>query len=150
MQRYLLDSNVFDAILDQGIAIEQLQRCGRFAVTRVQKSELKNTPDKERRGKLLQIMESLELEKIPLDSGIWLDDLHWDDDQPWRDDLGPDCEHFTKGKTNKPWKDALIGEAAKHHDLILVSNDGPFLKKASMAGIPTMALTEFLAHVGRI
>jgi predicted nucleic acid-binding protein len=147
MKRYLLDSNIFDAILDQNLSIEALQRSGRFVVTQVQQSEIRNIPNEGRRIKLLHVLQLLDPEKLPLDSGIWLDDLHWDDEQPWRDDLGSDCEHFTKGKENKPWKDALIGEVAKHHDLILVSNDAKFLKKAVEAGIQTMSLVDFLAHV---
>jgi hypothetical protein len=81
MKRYLLDSNIFDAILDQNLSIEALQRSGRFVVTQVQQSEIRNIPNEGRRIKLLQVLQLLDPEKLPLDSGIWLDDLHWDDEQ---------------------------------------------------------------------
>ena len=145
MTDFLLDSNVFDELLDGAIPSDLVKRCGRVFVTNVQISELKNVPDRTRRSKLLALLDDLAPEKLHLHSGVWLDDLYWDDDQPWRDEIGPDCEHFVKGKTNLPWKDALIGEVAKHRGLTLVSKDRIFLRRAAAAQIPTMEAAEFIS-----
>jgi len=108
-------------------------------------SEIKNIPDTNKRSKLLNLIENLQPNKLNLDSGIWLDDLYWDDSQPWVDETGEAFKALLGNSQNKrPFKDALIGEVAKNHNLLLITNDKNFSNKAVLLGIKTMTIEDFL------
>jgi len=77
MNKYLLDTNCFDYLLDNNINLDDLKSIGVFYTSNVQYSELKNTPDQKRSQELLTIYESLGQIKLQLKSGIWIDDLYW-------------------------------------------------------------------------
>ena len=145
IKKYMLDTNVYDFILDNCINLDIVQNKGELYITNVQISEIKNIKDKDRQFKILNIIHNLEIIKINLESGIWLDDLYWDDDQPWIDEISNSCISLL-GNTinNKPWKDALIGEVAKKLNLILVTNDNGFNNKAIANGILTSSISDFL------
>lgn len=140
-KRFILDSLVFDFILDNGIEISKLTDIGEYFTTNVQHSELKNIPDKIKRNKLLKIYFDLPQTKINLESGVWSDVLYWDDDQPWRDEIGQTARELVGN--SKKWRDALIGEIAKINNLILVTDDGRFINKARSTEISIMQLDEF-------
>ena len=140
---FLLDTNVFDFLLNENIDISVLTDLGEYYTTNVQFSELKNVPDKTLRDKLLRLYSDLPQTKIILESGIWIDDLYWDDDQLWRDEIGQTARDLAGNSENKPWKDALIGEIAKINNLILVTNDSSFRNKAKFIGISVMRIDEF-------
>jgi predicted nucleic acid-binding protein len=128
MNKYLLDSNCFDYILDNQIDSEELKRLGLFYTSIVQYSELRNIPDKQRKKSLLDIYEKLEQVKLKLKSGIWIDDLYWDDEQVWNANLTSDFLSLQNGNA-KNSKDALIGELAVNSDIVLVTSDRKFQNK---------------------
>ena len=140
---FLLDTNVFDFILDNSIEVGKLMTIGDFYTTNVQYSELKNISNDARRDELLKIYSDLQQTKVNLESGIWIDDLYWDDEQIWVDDIGQTAQDFTESKHKKPWKDALIGEIAKNKELILVTNDINFRNKAKSLDIESISPEEF-------
>lgn len=142
-KNYLLDTNVFDFILERSIKISKLTEIGEYFTTNVQHSELKNIPDMDKRNKLLKIYSDLPQTKINLESGIWIDDLYWDDNQPWKDEVGQTAQKLVGNSQKKPWKDALIGEIAKINNLILVTNDSTFENKAKTTGIMVIRTQEF-------
>jgi predicted nucleic acid-binding protein len=108
-----------------------------------------NINDEKRKDNLSKIYEQLNPKKILLRSGIWIDDLRWDDDQPWIDDIQEEAISLLgNSQNNKPWKDALIGEIAKVEKLILVSNDKKFKTIASINGISTISVKEFMNSIG--
>ncbi|BDU35746.1 type II toxin-antitoxin system VapC family toxin [Vibrio nigripulchritudo] len=143
--KYILDSNVFDYILDNGVSVNNVKAKGELYITNVQLSEISNIPNVTRRSALEELVSKLSLEKLVLDSGIWLDDLKWDDEQPWRDEVGDECKSLLGNATkNTPWKDALIGEVAKNKELILVTNDQKFAARAKKNDISTVSASEWL------
>ena len=128
--KYFLDTNVFDYLLLNDIDIKRIQSKGEYFTSNIQKSEIKNIKDVERRNNLINLYESLKQEKLLLKSGIWLDDLYWDDEQPWIDEIGKIALELIGNSKNKPWKDALLGEIAKVNNLMIVTNDKNFAKRA--------------------
>lgn len=69
----------------------------------------------------------------------------WDDNQIWIDGISDSCR-ILKGNSGRVsgWKDVLIGEVAKKHALILITNDNAFRKKARAVKIKTISFDEFL------
>lgn len=145
MINYMLDTNIYDYILDNEIDFSIIKRKGNLFITNVQLSEIKNITNTERRNSLLNLIKRLNPSKLNLESGIWLDDLYWDDEQPWLDEVNENC-NFLLGNSQKkkPWKDALIGEVSKNKDLILVTNDNNFKNRANLNGIKVNDIEEFL------
>jgi predicted nucleic acid-binding protein len=149
MDRYMLDSNIYDHLLDNKIDIEKIKVLGDYYSTNIQSSEISNIKNEKRKEDLLKIYEQLSPKKILLRSGIWIDDLRWDDDQPWVDDIQEEAKNLLgNSKVKKPWKDALIGEIAKVESITLVSNDKGFRDKAKANGIDSIDANEFLKKIG--
>lgn len=149
MDKYMLDSNIYDYLLDNQVDIEKIKVLGDYYSTNVQFSEIRNIRNEKRKEDLLKIYEQLEPKKILLRSGIWIDDLRWDDDQPWVDDIQEEAKNLLgNSKVKKPWKDALIGEIAKVEKITLVSNDKGFRDKARINGIGSIDAKEFLKKIG--
>jgi rRNA-processing protein FCF1 len=145
----MLDTNVYDYLLKNKVDIEKVKNSGDYYSTNVQASEIRNIKDEKKREELMQIYGQLKPEKIPLRSGIWIDDLRWDDDQPWVDDIQEDAKSLLgNSEKKKPWRDALIGEIAKVENIILVSEDKDFRNKARANGINSTDAQEFLSKIG--
>lgn len=133
---YIFDSNVYDYIHDEGVSTSQIKSIGDIFITNVQLSEIANISNDERRHALLATIERVAPQKLQILSGVWIDELRWDDDQVWRDEINLECMKLLGNATkNIPWMDALIGEVALHHGLILVTNDQKFAAKAASNGI---------------
>lgn len=147
---YMLDTNVFDVIYDSGLEKHcLLAECNIF-ITQVQVSEIKNIPNDSRREDIMGLMTRLAPTKLLLTSGVWIDKLHWNDDQPWLDDVTSECMHFIGDAISLPWRDAMIGDVAKQHGLVLVSNDGRMLRRAASIGLQAIKPKEFLAAIQAI
>ncbi|GAB2601530.1 type II toxin-antitoxin system VapC family toxin [Nitrincola alkalisediminis] len=140
---YILDSNVFDYILDNGIEVINLPLSNNIYITNVQISEIYNTPDAVRRKQLEAIITEVNPEKLLLESGGWIDDLKWDDEQPWIDTVSKDCENLLGNAKTPPWKDALIGEVVKSKGFTLVTNDKKFYNRVIKSGINVLNAYEF-------
>ena len=137
MANYLLDTNVFDFLLNENINIKKIKYTNNYYITNVQYSEIINIPDEIKRKKLCEILDILAPKKLLLKSGIWIDDLLWDDEQIWIDEINKNCIELTGNTVNKPWKDALTREVAKEYDIILITNDKKFSKIAKLNNIKT-------------
>jgi len=144
MINYFLDTNVFDFLLDNNINIESLKTKGYFYTSNIQKSEILNIKNSDRRKKLMNIYLTLNQKKVSLKSGIWLDDLYWDDEQKWIDIIGEIPTNWTKNSEKKSWKDALIAEIAKTENFVVISNDNNFIKKAKVFCIKIFTSIEFI------
>lgn len=141
MLLYLLDSNIFDYILQASIPIDRIKQKGNIYITKVQLSEIKNTPDINKRNNLLNIIEKLNPNILLLESGIWLDSLYWDDSETWNENIN---NLFVEILGNsEEYGDALIGEVAKVNKLILVTNDKRFTQRASKVSIQVISAEDF-------
>lgn len=133
---YMLDTNVYDYLLNNAVPLDLVSRCGAIFITNVQLSEVQNIPNHERRAALLMLIEQLGPQKLQLKSGIWLDELRWDDQQVWIDEVSSDFgELLGQATRNLPRMDALIAEVALHKGLILVTSDTKFASRAQKCGI---------------
>lgn len=141
MLLYLLDSNIFDYILQASIPIETIKQKGNVYITNVQLSEIKNTPDINKRNSLLDIIEKLNPNILSLESGIWLDSSYWDDSEIWNENIGNVFIEILGSR--EEYADALIGEVAKVNKLILVTNDKRFAQRASKVGIEVISAEDF-------
>ena len=59
MNKYILDTNIFDYLLDNRIEISNLKNIGEFYSTNVQLSEIKNITNEQRKNELLEIYKHL-------------------------------------------------------------------------------------------
>jgi hypothetical protein len=100
--KYILDSNAYDYILDNKIEIEEIKHKGVFFTTNVQRSELINIPNGERRESQLKIYGKIDQVKLDSESGNWIVDL-W-----WHDEPSLEFNEIQVAKM-KDSKDALIG-----------------------------------------
>ena len=149
MKEYMLDSNIYRHLLDDKVDLKILIKNGQYLTTNVQMSEALNIKDVNISNKIIYIYESLHQQKVQLQTGIWLDDLHWDDEQEWKDDIGSEAEKiYGNSKRIGKWKDALIGEAAKYRNCTIVTEDGKFSTKCDNVGIKHISYHEFLFEVG--
>lgn len=139
---YMLDTNVFNYFLENNISIEVIKEKGALYTTNVQFSELSNNSNIEIRDATLNIYEALDLTKLMLESGLWLDNLRWDDSQIWHSNVG---EGFRDMLGNsRGHYDAMIGEVVINHNLTLVTNDGGFRNRAGRNNINVLTVEEFL------
>jgi len=139
MTGFMLDSNVIDYLVDNNVDLTRARAVGPLYITSIQRSEILNVPNEERREELVTALELLALTVIPVSPPVWLDSMRWDDDAIWRD--GPSgLESAIYGNASKAerWQDAAIGAVAQENESVLVTSDGLFRKRAEQVGIQTM------------
>ena len=144
--RYMLDTNVYTYIDDEGINLEPIKTLGEFFYTNVQVSELSDIPDTIKRKRRLAILHEICSIKVAADIDAWMDSLRWDDDNYWREEPNIVANRLAKGSyVRKKRHDALIGSAAKEHQCVLVTGESKFAAKARGEGIKTMTAPELFA-----
>lgn len=145
---YVLDTNVFNHVLDETIDIAMLKG-KRLLATHVQRDEISNTNDQTRREKLMAVFELLTTEQsakpsavagilvadgevasgtglVPTESAAW-DVSRWDEarwganDDIFKKMLG-ELNKLNNRKGNNP-QDILIAETALRNNWILVTSD---------------------------
>ncbi len=129
--RYLLDSNIFDKLVDDDAALEivmQLVESGRvvFLSTHVQADEIKRTPDPERVRRLLKVP----VEEVPtygLVAGVSrIGMARISDAEPFESLRGDNRDHA---------RDALIAATAQFEKATLVTEDRTLRSRALKHGI---------------
>ena len=137
---YVLDTNVFNDLLDRKIDISVLPREHGFVATGVQMAEIKATPDPERRLKLLSLFETVAQEHRFTESFVWgVQGSGWGESK-WSNDGGQrlkslkqDLDARKRRKNNM--QDALIAEVAHVNGYSLVTADSNLRKVAFENGI---------------
>lgn len=145
---YVLDTNVFNHLLDGTIDIAKLKG-KRLLATHVQRDEISNTKDQARREALLAVFELLITEHattssavagisvadgevasasslVPTESAVW-DVSRWDEARWGANDdvftgMRGELDVLNKRKGNNP-QDILIAETALRNNWILVTSD---------------------------
>ena len=144
MTAYMLDTNVFDRLLDKEVSIDAF-RGRHLLATHVQLEELeaakKNYP--ERAADLLSIFEEIDPKMHNTTSGLW-DVSNWDQSD-WSAKDGV-VENMLKrlreldalaGKKHRPknaGRDVLIAHTAINIDAMLISDDEPLRQLVSEFG----------------
>ena len=71
MTDYVLDTNIFNKLLDGLMKWEELPNDGKFFITHIQYDELNATPHEVRRTELLQTMHLAAPRRVPTESMVW-------------------------------------------------------------------------------
>jgi len=156
---YMLDTNVFNHVLDGRINIDDLDGLT-FAATHIQSDELRNTKDEIRRAKLLGIFSRL-IEHpeptntfvagvsvaggarvgsggmVPTESAIWgvsrWGEAKWGVGDGIFTGMRQELDALNKGKRNNV-HDALIAETAIRNNFILITSDSDLFLIATKYG----------------
>jgi len=161
--KFMFDTNIFDAILNEKIDINTFPKNYEFFVTHIQKDEIEaiDKPDKqERKKRLLEFFKDLKqekvatesfvlgtsrlgsakLSKVPTESAVWGVSKWGESKWTSRDNL---IEELRKGNL-KHTEDALIGETAIKNNFILVTDDKTFLNKVRSLGGRAIRFEQFM------
>ena len=146
MKRYMLDTMIFNRILDHDLDVKLFKsKDFQILTTHIQRDEINNTPNDTRRNALLSVFEQIE-NPLPTESALW-GESNWGESKWGSDNL---VEEILKEldkedkRPNNP-KDALIADTAIKNNCILVTEDGPLSKvvKNCFSG-SVQSLYEFL------
>lgn len=130
-RKYILDTNVFNHVLDQKISLEELQGHELFS-THIQEDELKQTPSLQKRESLLSVFKRADTINIPTKTTVWGVSAwgrgEWSSGDGMYDAILERVRTLdrTSGKKKLPEnqsRDALIAETAIKAGLILITND---------------------------
>lgn len=131
MVGYMLDTNLFNKLVDSEFAIETLEN-KRVVVTHVQRDELARTTNNERSGLLLAAFNEIDPEKISTRTSIWGDTLwgqgNWSDEDGLYEKMLVRLKELDAASGKKPEglnqsRDVRIAETAIKNDLTLVTED---------------------------
>jgi len=122
--KYVLDTNIFNRVLDGKFELSAVVDAEQFVVTNVQRSELEATRNKDRRESLMRKFTETAADSVATESfcfdvkGSGLDESKWPDDETRLDSLKSSLDSI-KPKPNNI-QDALIAEVAlvNHYGLV--------------------------------
>ena len=122
---YVVDTNIFNNLVDGVFRIEDLPSDSPFLATHVQIDELNNTKDAERRARLFLMFAEVRPQVVPTESFVW-DVSRWDHGK-WGDGilyekLKQDLDALNKSKANNA-RDILIAEVAIVNEYTLLTAD---------------------------
>ena len=69
--KYMFDTNIFNALLDGRVALNNIQCNGDFIVTAMQINEIKKTNNVSRRKQLLDVVKEVNPESIPTSTSLF-------------------------------------------------------------------------------
>jgi predicted nucleic acid-binding protein len=130
-ERLLIDTNVFNHMLDRGVSAQELAERGDLFVTPVQRQELAATQNPARREELLRVFLSTPATEKPLQTAVW-GFGSWGDGHAWGEEgehyegVKRDLESINRKQARSPGRfgDALTAEVALDLDCTLVTEDG--------------------------
>lgn len=123
--KYVVDTNIFNKLLDGSLLIDQLPSNGQMVATHIQIDELNNTNNRERRAKLFLKFAEIAPEILPTESIVLdvsrFDQAKWSDGEIFQA-LKVDLDTMNRGKLNNT-QDALIAEVAIVNCFTLLTSD---------------------------
>ncbi len=122
---HILDTNIFNRLVDGAIALADLPDGGHLVATHIQIDEINSTKDLERRARLFLAFAQARPEIVPTETFVW-DVSRWDQGK-WSDGvlyekLKVRLDELNRSKANNP-HDALIGEVAIINNFTLLTAD---------------------------
>jgi len=126
MKQYMLDTMIFNRILDHDLDIHFFKRKDiQVFTTHVQRDEINKTKNEMRRKELRSVFRELE-NSVPTESALW-DKSNWGESKWSADNLVEKIleELNKKDKRKSNPRDALIADTAIKNNYILVTEDGP-------------------------
>lgn len=168
----MFDTRAFNLVLDAPFPIDKLKGRVLAYATHIQRDEISNTKDSDRKSALLRVFEEVTSESVPTDSlvlgvsrigaarlggervvptesFVW-DVSRWDHAKWTADDnlyvpIKEALDKLNKGKQNNV-QDALIAETATKGGYILVTDDAHMIEVAKRYGCKCMSLDEILSN----
>ena len=137
--QFMFDTVIFNRILDHQIDIDQFPAGIRIYSTHVQQDELENTPDNERREKLLRTFNEVSPEDLPTESTV----IGYSRIGKCKIGSSELYHEIRQGKP-KYTRDAMIAETAMKSGFCLVTDDDPLYKKVRKLGGKAITFREFL------
>lgn len=142
----MFDSNIFDKIIEEDRLIEKLKlltKNGKIEIltTHIQEDEIKKTPDKEKREKLVKLFSSIPIKGLPT-SGFVIGIS-----KIGRTLLGGAL--LSRNVGPKRVKDSIIGATTSSDADVLVTEDKPFknLVKRKAPNIEVWDFKDFLSYI---
>ncbi len=134
---YILDTNIFNKLVDGKFSINNLPSNCSFVATHIQIDEINNTKNAERRAQLFLMFAQIRPEILPTESFVF-DKSRWDQGK-WGDGLTfeklkTDLDSLNKSKSNNI-QDALIAEVALINGITLLTGDGDLADVSEKYGI---------------
>lgn len=150
MTKYILDTNIFNRIVDEEFSAKEIGERATLCATHVELNELQNTRNEERREHLLNTFEAVDAKPSPTTSAVWGVSEWGGAEFTSEDSKYPNIvEELNKkngGKENNV-RDALIGDTAMSLDLTLVTEDRHLFEVVAEAGGSVVRLKEFLESI---
>ena len=151
MTKYILDTNIFNRIVDGELNGEEIGKRTTLCATHVELNELQNARNEERRGHLLNIFEAVDAKLIPTTSAVWGVSEWGSAEYTSEDSNYPNIvkrlEKKNGGKGSNV-RDALIADTAMSLGLTLVTEDRHLFEVVAEAGGSVVRLKEFLESIG--
>jgi len=147
MSGYMLDTTVFNHLVEGCIALQRVPSDQLIYVTHVQLNEIQRTPDAVKLQSLLAVFTAIDSAQIPTSSAIWNISEYGNAEYGTPDGLFQsllaNLNGRNKSKKNNA-KDILIAETAIRHNLILVTDDHDLSDVVCEAGGNAIGLSQFL------
>lgn len=162
---YILDTNVFNHVLDETIDVAKLTG-RRLLATHVQRDELLNTKDQIRRDALLSVFKVLTTGQapassavaggaaasdsglVPTESAVWgvsrWDEAKWGANDDVFTGMRGELDTLNKRKGNNP-QDILIAETALRNNWVLITSDADLFAVVTKYG--GACANAFVLHV---
>ncbi len=143
---FMFDTMIFNKILDAEISLDSLPKNFKYVVTHIQCGELKKTPNKDRRKKLLDIFFKIDSEEIFTESTL-LGTSILGKSKLSNNLLCEEIKLMLDKKQNKESNknDALIAETTIKNGLILVTDDSDLLEVTQRYNGEVITLEDFLS-----
>ena len=143
----MLDTNIFNHILDNKILIENFPENLNLFITHIQLDELEKTRDQNRRKMLLTIFKKIDQENIPTESLVLsvskLGKAKLGDENGLYKKIKLDLDEKEIKQNNK--QDALIAKTTIKNGLILVTDDSDLLEVTQKYNGEVINLEDFLS-----
>lgn len=144
----MFDTNIFNRILDGQIDVKTLPNTEPFYVTHIQRNEIENTKNAERREALLRTFHGIDHSQVPTESAYWgiseWGAAKWSDDDGVIEGMIEKLNQKNKNKKNNGL-DALIGETAIKNEYTLVTDDNDLREVVMEMGGTVIDFEEFLS-----
>lgn len=147
MSGYLLDTVVFNRLVDEGVSPDSLRGKGLMYVTHIQANELQATRNPARAAQLLAMFRAVEREQVPTAAAVW-DVSEWNEAE-FGDANGlyglmlESLNRRNGGKANNV-QDVRIAVTAHKRGLVLVTEDYHLAMTLREYGGQAMRFQEFL------
>ena len=144
----MFDTVIFNRVLDESEAIERLTECVAVYSTHIQRDEINNTQDDEKRHKLNRVFADLNPEMRSTESAVWgvskWGQARWSGGDNLLRQIKTKLDKCKKKENNI--QDALIAETAIKNKYTLATNDRCLRDVAAEFGVNCMTFKELLQH----